>query len=372
LHVGCPNLGDRQRLFARLEDILDRRWLSNQGPYARALEERLAEFLGVKHCIAVCNATVGLQIVAQSLGLRGEVVLPSFTFPATAHAMALEGLTPVFCDVDRATHNIDPHAAERLIGPRTAAIVGVHLWGNPCDVAALAEIAARRRVRLVYDAAHALGCTHDGQMIGSFGDAEVFSFHATKFVNSGEGGAITTNDDRLAEACRRRRSFGLDDGEVVELGTNAKMCEFSAALGLTSLESADEFMAKNAENFAAYEAALGSCRGLSLKAPTAGQRHNRQYVVVEVDPHEAGRSRDELQAALHASNVMAKRYFWPGCHRMPPYAAAHAARGTALPHTERLCERLLQLPTGTAVSARDIGRIGELLRRLTTKQRRAA
>lgn len=371
LHVGCPNLGDRAKLLARFEDLLDRRWLTNHGPYVQAFEERLCGYLGVKHCIAVCNATVGLEIAIRGLGLGGEVIVPSFTFPATAHAVAWQGMTPVFCDVDPETHNIDPEQVERLITPRTTGILGVHLWGNACDVDALADIADRKGLRLLYDAAHALGCGHEGRMIGNFGDAEVFSFHATKFVNSGEGGAIVTNDDELAETFRRLRSFGLENGNVVDVGVNGKMNELSGAMGLTSLESCEAFIDRNRANYIAYQAALAGVRGLRLFTPRTTV-HNYQYVVVEVDSRQAGLSRDQLVELLHEENVLAKKYFSPGCHRMEPYQRPSGVASRSLPQTDRLCDRLLQLPTGSAINADDVRQIGDLLRSMTTRIRRAA
>ena len=371
LHVGCPNIGNREQLRARVEDILDRRWLTNHGPYVQAFEKRLCNYLGVKHCIAVCNATVGLEIAIRGLGLGGEVIVPSFTFPATAHALAWQGMTPVFCDVDPETHNIDPEQVERLITPRTTGILGVHVWGNACDTEALADIAARKGLRLLYDAAHALGCGHNGQMIGNFGDAEVFSFHATKFVNSGEGGAIVTNDDDLAETFRRLRSFGLENGDVVDVGVNGKMNELSGAMGLTSLESCAEFIDRNRSNYLAYQSALAGAQGLRLFTPRTTV-HNYQYVVVEVDQRQTGSSRDQLVEWLHAENVLAKKYFSPGCHRMAPYQRLSDGAPRSLPHTERLCGRLLQLPTGSAIDADDVRQIGDLLRGMTARMRRAA
>jgi dTDP-4-amino-4,6-dideoxygalactose transaminase len=278
----------------------------------------------------------------------------------------------VFCDVDPQTHNIDPDCVERLIGPRTTGVVGVHLWGNPCDTDRLSGIAARYNLQLFYDAAHALGCSHRGQMIGNFGRAEVFSFHATKFINSGEGGAIVTNDDLLAAKLRRLRSFGIVGEEVVDVGTNAKMNEFSAAMGLTSLESCEQFIQRNHDNLSAYERALDGIPGLTLCIPLGAEQHNRQYVVVDVDAQRAGVTRDELYAAVHRENVIAKRYFYPGCHRMEPYRRQHDSRRSPLPHTEDLCDRLLQLPTGTAVGQREITAIGGILRSLATSARRAA
>lgn len=372
LHVGQPNIGDRARLLARIEDALDRRWLTNDGPYVKKFEERLAAYVGTRHCVAVSNATVGLELAIRALDLKGEVIVPSFTFPATVHAIAWQGLTPVFCDVDPATHTLDPQCVEDLVGRRTTGILGVHVWGHPCDVDTLSDIAQRRGLRVLYDAAHALGSTHAGRRVGSFGDAEVFSFHATKFVNSAEGGAIVTNNDKLAERLRRLRNFGMERGEVAELGTNAKMSELSAAMGMTSLESEAEYIARNRDNFAAYAEALANVRGVALHAPPTFEQRNWQYVVVEVEPRAAGISRDQLVAALHAQNVLAKRYFFPGCHQMPPYRGAYAAWPTPLPHTERLCERLLQLPTGPSVTRSDIFRISEFISGLTIQRRRAA
>ncbi|HLB83912.1 MAG TPA: aminotransferase class I/II-fold pyridoxal phosphate-dependent enzyme, partial [Steroidobacteraceae bacterium] len=213
LHVGRPNIGDRARLLERINDLLDRRWLTNDGRYVRELEAELARRIGVRHCLAVCNATLGLQLAARALDLSGEVIVPAFTFVATAHALQWLGIAPVFADIDPRTHNIDPAHVEALVNERTTGILGVHLWGRACDVRALAAIARRHRLRLLFDAAHAFGCSHDGRSLGSFGDAEVLSFHATKYVNSFEGGAVTTDDDTLAARVRAMRNFGLAGGD---------------------------------------------------------------------------------------------------------------------------------------------------------------
>lgn len=265
LHVGRPNVGNREKLLARINDMLDRRWLSNNGPFLLELEQKLVEFLGVRHCIVMTNATIALEIAARALGLQGEVIIPSFTFVATAHALQWQEITPVFCDVDPITHNIDPAKIEKLITPRTTGIVGVHVWGRACEIEALTVIAQKHQLKLMFDAAHAFSCTHHGQMIGGFGDAEVFSFHATKFFNSFEGGAITTNNDELAQRMRSIRNFGfagLDN--VVDLGTNGKMSEISAAMGLTSLESLDEFIDVNHRNYHNYFVGLEGIPGIQL------------------------------------------------------------------------------------------------------------
>jgi dTDP-4-amino-4,6-dideoxygalactose transaminase len=360
LHVGRPNVGDRERLRRRLEDLLDRRWLTNDGPYVQELERRLADLLDVPHCIAVCNATVALGIAARALGLTGEVVVPGFTFVGTAHALAWIGLEPVFCDVDARSHCIDLRSAERHVTARTSAILGVHLWGRPCDVEGLEAVCARRGLRLIFDAAHALACSHRGRPIGGFGDVEVFSFHATKFVNAFEGGAVTTRDAGLARRMRLMRNFGFADYDtVVELGTNGKMSEPSAAMAITSLESLEEFVAVNRANHERYAAALAGTPGLALLGPAAGERWNYQYVVVEVDEDAAGLTRDDLHRVLWAENVLARRYFHPGCHVMAPYRGAPSV---SLPVTDRLARSVLCLPTGTAVGGPEIDAIGAVLR----------
>jgi len=363
LHVGKPNLGDRRRLLARVNDIIDRRWFTNNGPCVQELERRIAELLGVKHCIAMCNATVALEIVTRAVGMGAEVIVPSFTFVATAHALQWQEITPVFCDVDPRTHTIDPAQIERLITPRTTGIIGVHLWGKGCDVEAIGEIARKHRLKVIYDAAHAFGCTHRGQMIGSFGDAEVFSFHATKFFNTAEGGCVTTNDTRIATKISLMRNFGFAGYDnVIHLGTNGKMDEFSAAVGLTNLESLEEFMAANRRNYERYAAGLAGVPGLRLYDFDPRERFNFQYVVVEVEPAGAGLTRDELVDVLHTEHVLARKYFFPGCHRMEPYRSYFPHAGLLLPQTDRLTQRVMVLPTGTAVDEEMIDRICGVVR----------
>lgn len=363
LHVGRPNVGDRARLRERFDDLLDRRWLTNRGPYVEELERRIAAAAGVRHCVATCNGTIALEIAIRALDLRGEVIVPGFTFVATPHALEWQGVTPVFCDVDPRSHGLDPARVEERIGPRTTGILAVHLWGRTCDVEALAAIARRRRLRLLFDAAHAFGCTHRGRPVGGFGDAEVFSFHATKFLNAFEGGAVVTDDARLAGRVRLMSNFGFADyDDVVDVGTNGKMTEVAAAMGLTSLESVDEFVAVNRRNHGRYREALAGLPGISLLAVDERERNNWQYVVVEVDAAAAGISRDDLHRVLWAEGVRARRYFTPGCHRMEPYRSALAANPPRLPVTERLADEVLVLPTGTAIGEREIAAVGEIVR----------
>jgi dTDP-4-amino-4,6-dideoxygalactose transaminase len=363
LCVGRPNLGDRTALMNRIERMLDSRWLTNHGPLVQEFETRVAEFLGVKHCVAVCNATVGLEIAIRALELRGEVIVPSFTFVATAHALQWLGLTPIFCDVDPVTHTIDPKRVEELITPRTSGIVGVHLWGQPCAIEELTEICERYELTLLFDAAHAFGCSHQGQMIGGFGDVEVFSFHATKFFNSFEGGAITTNDDALARRIRLMQNFGFAGyDEVVSLGTNGKMPEVSAAMGLTSLESVDHFVAVNRRNYLAYRDEVATIPGVRLFEFKEAEKNNFQYIVFEVDEAESGLGRDDLVTVLWAENVKARRYFYPGCHRMEPYQSLYPEAAARLPITERLTQRTLLLPNGEVIGPDEVNAICAIIR----------
>ena len=362
LYVGRPNIGGREVFLQRVEDILDRRWLSNNGKYVQQFEAKIAEMLGVRNCVAMCNATVGLEIAIRALGLSGEVILPSFTFIASAHALQWQQITPVFCDIDPQTHNLDAAKVEALITPRTTAIMGVHLWGRSCDVAALQDIATRHGLKLIFDAAHAFGCSHNGRMIGGFGDAEVFSFHATKFINTLEGGMVTTNDDELALKIRRMKNFGFTGYDQVEsIGTNGKMNEISAAMGLTNLESMTEFVAINRAHYQHYKEGLADLPGVSVMPYDESERCNYQYVVLEVEETKAGISRDELVDRLHSRGIIARRYFHPGCHRMEPYATIFPDAGRNLPVTQSLSNRLLCLPTGSAVTPEDVKRICNLV-----------
>jgi dTDP-4-amino-4,6-dideoxygalactose transaminase len=363
LHVGRPNIGGREQFMEYVNTIFENRWLTNRGPFVKQFEEELTNFLGVKHCITICNATIALEIAIRALGMQGEVIVPSFTFIASAHSLQWQEITPVFCDIDPHTHNLDPLCLEKLITPRTTGIMGVHLWGRPCAVNALQEIAGRRNLKLLYDAAHAFGCTDKGKMIGNFGDAEVFSFHATKFFNTFEGGAIATNDDELAARIRLMQNFGFAGFDnVVSMGTNGKMSEVSAAMGLVNLKSLAEFTHANRRNYLQYRQEIDTLPGLTLIQYDDSESNNYQYIVLEVDQQITGLSRDDLLSTLQAENVLARRYFWPGCHRMQPYRSYFPNASLLLPETEKTAGRVLVLPTGTTVGEQEIEIICDILR----------
>lgn len=363
LHVGRPNIGDREAILRRVNDIIDRRWFTNNGPLVREFEVRIQNFVGVKHCVAMCNATIALEIAIRALELRGEVIVPAYTFIATAHALQWQEITPVFADMDPATHNIAPQAIEPLITPRTTGIIGVHVWGRPCDTEAIESIAAKHKLKVMFDAAHAFGCSHRGRMVGGFGACEVFSFHATKFINCFEGGAVVTNDDALAAKMRLMRNFGFAGYDrVIYPGTNGKLTEICAAMGLTSLDAMEEIVKANRRNYEAYREGLQELPGVSLKEYDSGERPNYQYIVVEVDETKSALNRDELVSVLHAENVLARKYFWPGCHRMEPYKSFFPNAHLLLPQTERLAAQIMVLPTGQAVDAAAVETICRIIR----------
>ena len=352
LYVGRPNKGKHEHFIQLATDILERQWLTNNGPVTREFEDTIAHLLDVKHCVAVCNGTSGLQLLFHALGLRGEIIMPAFTFIGTAHAASWIGLKPVFCDVDELTHNLDPAEVEKLITPQTSAILGVHLWGNSCKIDELSEVAARHDVKLIFDAAQAFGCSYKEKMIGNFGEAEVFSFHATKMIHTFEGGIISTNDSKLAAKLRKMRNFGFSESGIVEsLGTNAKLPEISAAMGLVMLEQFERLNGIMSLHHQEYAKNLADIPGIKLI-------DGHKYIVIVVNQEEAGISRDELANIMVHENVQVKKYFSPGCHSVFPYNK----RNYHLPVTWQLCEQCLVLPSSEDVKNKHIKIITDIIR----------
>lgn len=360
--MGRPNIADPDAFLELVEGAIDRRWLSNDGPLVRELEGRIADLLGVKHCLAVTNGTIALELAIKATGLTGEVIVPSWTFIATVHALQWHGITPVFADVDPETHCLDPESVRSKITERTSGILAVHLWGRAAPVDALQELADEHGLVLLYDAAHAFGVSAGGRKVGTFGRAEVLSFHATKFFNALEGGAVVTDDDDLAQRIRLMRNFGFaGEDTVVSEGTNGKMSEVSAAMGLSNLGGLDDLIAVNRRNFDAYTRRVEALPGLRIHG--VGEGSNFQYVVLLVN-EECPATRDDILAALRSNNILARRYFWPGCHRMEPYRTLQPSAGAELPVTERLAEQVIVLPSGTAVSEADVDVICDVIERV--------
>lgn len=323
-------------------EILESGVLTN-GPHVRTFERLAADYLGVRHCVAVSSCTSGLMLVLRAAGLTGDVIVPSFTFAATAHAVMWNGLRPVFADVDPGTLTLDPSAVRRAIGARTSAILATHLYGTPCDVDALGELAAEHGVRLFYDAAHAFGSSHGDAHVGGFGDAEVFSLSPTKVLVAGEGGVIATNDDELAERCR----IGLDYGNPGDydcsfVGLNARMSELHAAVARASLADLDERIEERNLVAGRIREGLRGVPGISFPQVCPGDRSTVKDLTILVDPELYGRNADELRSFLLHMGIETKRYYSPPVHRMRAYR--RAGLGASLPVTERAAERALTLP----------------------------
>lgn len=357
-HVNRPGAPPRSAFDAYLDRAWDARWFTNDGPLAQDFESRLAAFLGVGDCVLACNATAALELAIRALGLSGEVIVPAYTFVSTANALVQAGLVPVFCDIDPATLNIDAEDCARRITARTSAVIPTHVWSTPCDTGALATLCEGAGLVLLYDAAHAFAAEHLGRRIGGFGRAEIFSLHATKLLHAFEGGVLATDDADLAADLRQRRNFGFaGPGRVEIAGTNAKLSEAHAAMGLANLDRLDATLAAARRVHDTYAAGLAGIGGLRFRPPAPGS--NRHYAVAEIDAAEFGMSRDALVGLLAAENVLARRYFQPGTHRL---AAHRQTPPVALPAVEAACARILVLPAGAAIAPDDVAAICELVR----------
>lgn len=339
-----PTLPPLDRIVSEYRRVFDHGLVTNGGLVAR-LEAAVCERLGVRHCIAVSSCTSGLILVMKALDFRGEVILPAFTFFATGHAALWNGLTPVFADCDARTWNLDPRAVERSITPRTAAILAVHLYGNPAPVAELEWIAQQHGLKLLFDAAHAFGAAYRGQPVGRFGDAEVFSLSPTKLLVAGEGGLVCTNDATLAHRLRAGRNYGdLGAYDPMLLGLNARMTEFNAAMALAGLDLVPAKVQKHNQIAALYTSELEGTPGIGFQELPPGHSSTYKDYSVRIDPQAFGMTRDELAAALLEENIETKKYFYPPLHQQAlfrPFAAEAPAR---LPATEAIAESVLSLP----------------------------
>ena len=322
VYVGAPTVEKEvsAEFYKKMGGIFERNHFTNNGPLVRELEAAVAQMHGVNHCVAVCNATIGQLLVLKALELEGEIIMPSFTFIATAHSCLWNNIRPVFCDIDPKTLMIDAKKVEELITEKTCAVFGVHLFGNICEVEELASICREYKLKLVFDAAHAFLCTLGGRLVGGFGNAEILSFHATKFFSTFEGGAVLTNDTDLNNRVRFLKNFGFRDyDDVGFLGINGKMSEPAAAMGLSSLPMMESRAGRFKEEYAIYCEKLGQVEGINILAVGENGHSNFRYVVILVDEEQLGISRDLLYRILWKENVIARRYFYPGCHRLEPY-----------------------------------------------------
>jgi dTDP-4-amino-4,6-dideoxygalactose transaminase len=358
LPVGQLYFPDWDSYAREMKGIFDREYYTNHGPLAREFEQSLAEFLGVRHALCVTNATVGLIIIATALSLRGKVVVPAFTFVASAQALSWAGLEPVFCDIGETSHHAGRAQVERVLTDDVCAILGINLWGGTCNPSELEKLGQEVELPVFFDSAQAFGCKTDGMPVGSFGAAEVFSFHATKIVNCAEGGCITTDDDDLAARMRNiRSSYGAGPPVAVPVTTNGRFSEAQAALGLLSLSTIDDHRAHNARLWERYANGLGSIPGIDVLSPVSVDESNWQTMSCVIDPDVYGLPRDALLQILKADRVNARRYFYPGCHRSFPYSTSLPQYLDRLAVTDALCQVVLQFPLGGLVTDDDVDKI---------------
>lgn len=373
IYVTRPYLPPLDEFCAGLREIWDNQWLTNNGPVLQRYQQRLEQHVGSPNVSLFVNGTQAMQIALHGLGLAGEVLTTPFTFVATTHAIRANGLEPVFVDIEPKYYTLDPERVEAAITPRTSAILAVHVYGYPCDLEALADIARRHHLRLIYDAAHAFGVQVDGRSIAQFGDVSMFSFHATKLYHSIEGGMLVCANPSWKQTFDDLKNFGFrGETEVVASGTNAKMNELQALMGELVLKRIDGIIARRAAVHDAYVRRLRHVPGLLMppKLPDSG-RANHAYFPIQVDPAQYGMDRDALAARLREFNVFTRRYFYPlvcdfACYRdiqvRDPLTTARAVAsriltlpiydGLALDDVERICDMIESARNGRSAARR--------------------
>jgi dTDP-4-amino-4,6-dideoxygalactose transaminase len=366
IYVARPTMPPLERFTASLEEIWRSRWLTNAGAFHQRFEAALGQYLGTEHVNLFCNGTIALLVALQSLRITGgEVITTPFTFPATPHAIHWNGAVPIFCDIDPETFNVDVARIEALITPRTVAILPVHVFGNPCDVEAIAAIADRYGLRVIYDAAHAFGVRIRGRSVATFGDVTMLSFHATKLFTTVEGGALVSGTDRLKTRIDFLKNFGIaSEEEVVGPGINGKMNELQSAFGLIQLEMIDAEIAARRKLVQLYRERLADVPGMKLPSSQPGVDHNHSYFPVLVDQRQFGMSRDELYAVLRRCEIYARKYFHPLCSHISTYRGLPSASAAQLPVAERVAREVLCLPIFGTLAPDVVVRICDLLHEL--------
>lgn len=361
IYVTRPTLPPLDEYVELLRDIWERQWLTNGGHFHEELELALARYLGVPYVSLFCNGTVALRVGLEALGIAGDVITTPYSFPATAHVLHWSRCTPVFCDVDPATGNLDPGLVEALITPRTTAILPVHVYGTPCDIAGLQDVATKHGLKLLYDAAHAFGVTAGGASILNAGDLAMLSFHATKVFNTAEGGALVTADPKLKQRIDLLKNFGfVDEVTVVEPGINGKMSELQAALGLAQLRHVDEALSRRREIASRYRRELAGVKGLRLLPEPEGVRGNCGYFSIFVDEAAYPMSRDALHQSLTHEGYLVRRYFYPLISEFEMYR--HLPSAANLPAATRLSRQVICLPIYPGLGREEVDGICGLIR----------
>lgn len=362
IHVTRPFLPPLQEFLPYLGEIWESKWLTNNGPFHARLESALCRHLGVEHLSLFTNGTIALVTALQTLRITGEVITTPYSFPATAHSLVWNNIKPVFVDIDPHTCNLDPERIEAAITPQTTAILPVHCYGNPCAVRRIQQIADIYGLKVIYDAAHAFGVTHEGVDLCVHGDLSVLSFHATKVFNTFEGGAIVCRDGKTKQRVDYLKNFGFaDEVTVMAPGINGKMTEFQAALGLLQLGYAGHCIARRREIDTRYREALAGLPGIEVFPLPAATQSNYGYFPILVRPGYP-LSRDALYRRLREHNILARRYFFPLLSELPMYRGLASAAADNLPNAHRIAREILCLPIYPDLEAAEQQRVIDVLR----------
>lgn len=361
IYVTRPFLPPLEEFCEGLNQIWESRWLTNDGPIIRRFARELCNYFETDNLCLFNNGTLALQIALQGMGISGEVITTPYTFVATTHALFWNKIRPVFVDIEPDYYTLDPEKVEAAITPWTTAILAVHVYGHPCKLNALADIARRHNLKLLYDAAHAFGVKVGGTPIGHFGDLSMFSFHATKLFHSIEGGMLIFKESGLKGVFDYLKNFGFkNEVEVVMPGTNAKMNEMQALMGSQILKYLEELIEKRSKITEIYRERLKVVQGIKLVPPLPPEiKYNCGYVLIEVDEQEFGMSRDAIYEELMKWNVYTRRYFYPLICDYPCYRSISLK--DALPVARRTAERILTLPIYDSLELHHVEAICEII-----------
>lgn len=353
--VSKTYLPDKLKFDALTEQLWKSRWLTNNGYFHNEFSEKLKQFLRVSNLTLFTNGTLALDIAIKAFKLKGEIITTPFTFVATAHAISLNNIKPVFCDIELNTFNIDPNKIESLITENTSAILPVHVFGNPCAIDQIQKIADKYKLKVIYDAAHAFNVFIDGKSIVEFGDASMLSFHATKVFHTIEGGALVYPNSKLEKKFYLYKNFGIENEDVISMvGTNAKMNEFQAIMGLLNLEIVEDEIMKRKNIVDRYKRNLDNVAGISYIKDIPNVKHNWAYFPILVEQDKFGYFRDELYNKLKDYNVFARKYFYPLCSNIEPYR--NMAK-TDLSNANYVAQRVMTLPLYGDLSLSDVDKI---------------
>ena len=371
IYVTKPVMPSLEEFAERIKPVFESGILTNAGPLSIQLEKSLSEYLGVDDCALFCSGTTALQLAIRSYRLSGEIITTPFTFPATVHVIAWNQITPVFCDIDPDTYNIDVRQIEKLITTKTTAILPVHVYGVPCDVEAIDSVAKRHGLKVIYDAAPAFGVRYKDSSLGNFGDVSMFSFHGTKIFTTFEGGALTSSDSYFMERVRFLRNFGIvSETEVISLGINGKINEMQCAFGLTILDLIQDEIQNRKRLYNNYLNGLKSLPGIYFQKIPEDVKYNYQYFPIRINKEEFGLDRNELLTVLNAENVYPRKYYYPLCSQYPIYRDRTFSNDNNLPVATRVSNTVLCLPLYGKLGAEAVDRIIEIINQSCQDQKR--